>query len=139
MSDKDYPKPVVGVLIYNDAGEVLLWKSHKWTDKWVVFWGHLEWGESLIDAVKRETREETGLEIENVEFLSLQESIFSEEYHNPKHMIFLNYIAKALTNEVILNDEMQEYTWIKPEKAISELNLNKSSRIFVEGFYKKLS
>ena len=134
MSDKDHPKPVVGIIIYNDTGEVLLGKSSKWTDKWVVFWGHVEWGESLVEAVKRETKEETGLEIENVEFLSLQESIFSEEFHKPKHMIFLNYTAKALNNKVVLNDEMQEYVWIKPEKALLELNLNKSSKIFLEKF-----
>lgn len=137
MSHTDNPKPVVGILIYNDAGEVLLWKSRKWTDKWVVFWGHVEWGESLLDAVKRETREETGLEIQDIEFIGLQESIFSEEFHKPKHMIFLNYAAKAITNEVILNDEMQEYAWIKPEKSLSELNLNASSRIFIQSFIDK--
>ena len=92
-----------------------------------------------MEAVKRETKEETGLDIENVEFLDLQESIFSEDFHKPKHMIFLNYTAKALGNKVILNDEMEEYTWIKPEKALLELNLNASSRTFIQKFIEKNS
>lgn len=90
-----------------------------------------------MEAVKRETKEETGLDIENVEFLDLQESIFSAEFHNPKHMIFLNYAAKATTSEVILNDEMQEYAWIKPQNALLELDLNASSRIFIQRFIDK--
>ena len=44
MADQIFPEPTVGVFIFNQAGEILLLKSHKWPGKYVVPGGHVELG-----------------------------------------------------------------------------------------------
>ncbi len=108
---KKYPEPTVGAVIFNPAGQVLLCKSAKWNNKYVIPGGHIELGEGMEEALKREILEETGLDIYDIELISLTESVYSENYHQQKHFIFIDYICKTNSNQVILNDEADEYVW----------------------------
>lgn len=55
-------------------------KSHKWIGKYVIPGGHVELGERIEDALKREIKEETGLDIYDIEFICFQEFIYSEQF-----------------------------------------------------------
>ena len=70
MTDQVFPEPTVGVFIFNKAGEVLLLKSHKGPEKYVVPGGHVELGERLEQAAVREAMEETGLDIYDLKFIN---------------------------------------------------------------------
>ncbi len=102
----------VGVMIFKD-GKVLLGKSkasnnHK--DQEFSFpGGHLEHNESLIESVKRETREECGVEIDNVKF-SLIANI--REFY-PKHYIGFGFIADWKVGEpkVLEPDKFDNWDW----------------------------
>jgi nucleoside triphosphatase len=137
MNNKQFPKAVVGVMVYNDKGEIFLAKCKKWDDKWVVPGGHVEWGETLVECARREVKEETNLEVTDIELFNVQESIFSEEYHEKKHMVLLDYSCKATSNDVQLNDEIQEYVWIRPEEALEKLDIGKSAIEFINHFINK--
>ena len=63
MAKQQFPEPTVGALIFNPEGKLLLMRSHKWRDKYVVPGGHIELGEHIEDALKREVKEETGLDV----------------------------------------------------------------------------
>lgn len=134
MEEKQFPKVVVGVVIYNSSGEIFIAKGNKWDGRWVLVGGHVEWGETMEQCAKREELEETGLKIDKVEFMSLQESIFSPEFHKPKHMIFVDHCALCLGGEVVLNNESSEYVWIKPQEALASLNLGSSTKISIQNF-----
>jgi len=109
------PEPTVGGLIFNAKGEIFLMKSDKWRGMYCIPGGHIELGETLIDAVKREIKEETNLDVNNIEFHSIQDCIFSENYYEKRHFIFIDFICTAVSSEVILSDEGFEYMWVSPE------------------------
>ena len=129
-----YPEPTVGALILNDKGEILLAKSVKWKDKYTVPGGHIELGESIKEALKREIKEEVGLDITPVKFLILQEAVYPEEFHKPKHFVFIDYLCKAESSDVKLdNKEMQKYIWIKPEDSL-KLNITSFARTLINKY-----
>ena len=54
----------MGALIFNAAGEVLMVRTHKWSNLWGIPGGKIKWGEPSEDALRREIKEETDLEID---------------------------------------------------------------------------
>jgi nucleoside triphosphatase len=130
MSDQVFPEPTVGVFIFNRAGELLLLKSHKWFDKYVVPGGHVELGESLEAAAIREAKEETGLDIHDLEFICHHEFIHDPAFWKRRHFIFFDFAAHADSLDVTLNDEAEEHLWVKPEAAL-DLTLDSYTRLTV--------
>lgn len=137
MAEQVYPEPTVGVLIFNDEGKLLLVKTFKWFDKWSIPGGHVELGETLKDAVKREIKEEVGLDVEILDSLTVQEAIYSPEFWKKKHFLFLDFIAKCKNDRVIVDaDEIQSYIWVDPKKTV-EMDLESFTRKRVEEYLKK--
>ena len=92
---QNYPEATVGALIVNDKEEILLVRSHKWGRKYTVPGGHIELGEQSQTAVKREVREEVGLEVQPVRLLLIQEAIYPADYIKHEHYIFLDYLFRT--------------------------------------------
>jgi nucleoside triphosphatase len=124
---KRYPEPTVGAIIFNPEGKILLCKSHKWENKYVIPGGHIELGEKMEDALKREIFEETGLNIYDIKLISLKESVYSDTFHEKKHFIFIDYLCKTDSSNVILNDEAEEFAWAYLNK-IQEYDLGGFTR-----------
>ncbi|MGI0134469.1 MAG: NUDIX domain-containing protein [Candidatus Micrarchaeaceae archaeon] len=119
MNDQKFPEPIVGIFILNKKCELLLIESHKWPGLHIIPGGHVELGETLEDAVRRETLEETGLRISRPEFLCVQEYRNDGEFHVPRHFIFLEYKATAEGTEVTLNEEGHAYRWVPLKEALT--------------------
>lgn len=133
--NKQFPKPVVGALIYKDNGEILLTKSSKWGDLWQIPGGKIELGETSEEALKREIREETGLEIDNLEFNDFQDCVFPKLFEKKVHFVFIDYKARLAGGEIReKNREMTEHIWIKPEEALKKLKVNPSTKLAIERF-----
>lgn len=92
-SRQAYPEPIVGALVLNREGNLLLVKSHKWRDLYGLPGGHIELGEAMQDAVRREVKEETGLDVDQVDFLCFQEMVFDEAFWTKSHFIFFDFIC----------------------------------------------
>ncbi len=114
-----YPEVTVSAVIFNIQNEILLCKSHKWNDQYVIPGGHVEYGESMEDALRREIIEETGLEVYDINLLSLQESINSPHFHDQKHFIFVDYCCRTKQTDVQLNDEADSFVWVKPSSILT--------------------
>ena len=83
---QQYPEPTVGALILNKESKILLVKSHKWQNNYVIPGGHVELGETLQDTLKREIKEETGyLHDITKELGTLPGNSFKE--YSDKHLI----------------------------------------------------
>jgi ADP-ribose pyrophosphatase YjhB (NUDIX family) len=88
----------VGALIM-DGGKILLGKHVPerkgfWQGKWICPGGRLELGETIQEGVLREVMEETGLEVELVEFLLTFDRIF-EDSGVKNHVVYIDYLAKV--------------------------------------------
>ena len=112
--DRDYLESTVGALIFNKNGELFLMRSPKWSGLYCLPGGHIEWGETIVEAVRREVKEETNLDVEDLRFHSIQEAIESERYYQNKHFIFIDFVCSAVSDEVVLNEEGTEYAWVDP-------------------------
>ncbi|MBU2474441.1 nucleotide exchange factor GrpE [Patescibacteria group bacterium] len=123
QNNQKYPEPVVGPIIYNEKNEILLVRFYKWGEFWVIPGGHIELGETSKEALKREIKEETNLEIDNIEFLGWQDAIYPKYFFKKKHFIALNFCARMAGGEITKSDEMEEWIWIEPEKALKTLKI----------------
>lgn len=124
-----YPEPTVGAVILNAKNEVLLLKSNKWRGRYVIPGGHIELGEDMEDALRREIKEETNLSVHTVRLLGLQQCIYDEAFARRKHFIFIDFVCRTEEDDVILNEESEGYGWVPLEK-VDDFNL--------EPFTKKL-
>ncbi len=113
-----YPEPTVGGLVVNEEGKILLVTSHKWFDNYTLPGGHIEVGETMVEAVRREVKEETGLDVEVKEMLLMQEAIFAPEFYKRKHFIFFDFLCRSKDQRVKLDhEELQDYVWVYPGAA----------------------
>jgi nucleoside triphosphatase len=113
-----YPEPTVGALIFDPAGRLFLMKSHKWAGRYVVPGGHVELGETLEAALRREVAEETGLAIRDVRFVCTQEFIYDPAFWQPRHFIFFDFACRTGQTDVTLNDEAEAYVWATVDEAL---------------------
>lgn len=138
INEQGYPEVTVGVLVLNPEGKVFLMVSPKWKGNYSVPGGHIEYGEKIEDTAKREIKEETGLDIFDIQFLMVQECIFSEEFYKKKHFIFLDYIARAKDTKATLDGrEGTEYVWVTIDEALS-LSLNPYTKNAILEYKKKI-
>jgi ADP-ribose pyrophosphatase YjhB (NUDIX family) len=86
------PVVAVAAIVFDEVGCVLLVERARppGVGLWTVPGGKLEWGESLVAAVAREVREETGLV---VEVGALVEVV--ERTGDGYHFVILDYLARV--------------------------------------------
>lgn len=133
------PISTVGALIFNENNEVLMIQTHKWSDLWGIPGGKIELNESSMDALVREIREETQLEIEDIQFVMVQDSINSDEFYKSAHFLLLNYTCRVKGSlNVKLNDEAQQFRWVTLEEA-RNLPLNTPTRVLIDEVENNLS
>ncbi len=125
------PVGTVGGLVFDAAGRVLLVRTRKWSGLWGIPGGKIRYGERAVDALRREVREETNLEVNHVTFVMVQDCIRSREFYKEAHFLLLNYTARCVEPaEVRLNAEAQDHRWILPKEALA-LDLNQPTRTLV--------
>jgi phosphoglycolate phosphatase-like HAD superfamily hydrolase/ADP-ribose pyrophosphatase YjhB (NUDIX family) len=122
------PISTVGALIFNSAGEVLMIRTHKWSDLWGIPGGKIKWGEPSEDALRREIKEETDLEVEDIQFVLVQDCIHSKEFYRDAHFLLLNYTCRCQGEpRVRLNEEAREFRWVTMEAAL-QMEINQPTR-----------
>jgi len=104
----DNPLPVVAAIVEMD-GKVVLARNKEWPEKMFgLITGFLEKGETPETAVKREVKEELGLDAEIMEFVGVY-SFFE------RNQLIIAYQLSA-AGEIKLGDELAEIKWIPVDK-----------------------
>jgi len=138
LDDPNAPKansivPSVTAIVRNDAGDLLL--VHKTdNDLWALPGGGVDPGESVSDAVVREVKEETGLDVDVIEL--------SGVYTNPRHVIAyddgevrqqfsLCFRARLVGGELATSSETSEVTFV-PVNQLDRYNIHPSMQLRIE-------
>ena len=107
-------------MILNDRNKVLLGKRHSDPKKassllhgegtWTMPGGKLHFSEDLVEAAKREVHEETGLEVKNLEIISITNDIVPDA-----HFVTVGFLARDFEGEprVMEPDEITEWQWFR--------------------------
>jgi len=130
----DWRVIVVGV-IENSRGEFLICKKpiHRgvFPGQWALPGGGIEQGERMMDALRREIREEVGIEIDGVKPLFFKDGeypkLFQDGSQKEIYMIFLLFSCHALSEEVVIGEEFEQYAWVKGED-LGKFDLNEQTR-----------
>ena len=108
----------VGVIVLNEKGQLLLGLRNDDPEKadselhlegtWTMPGGKLEFGESFEEAGIRETKEETNLDVEDIEVIS-----FSNDKNQYAQFVTVGMIAKRYSGKVKIMepDEIVDWKW----------------------------
>jgi ADP-ribose pyrophosphatase YjhB (NUDIX family) len=99
---------VDAVIVMN--GSLLLFKRRNSpaAGQWWFVGGRINKGESFEAALRREVKEETGLEISSFRFINVYSRFLPE-----RHDITIAYLCKCQNGKIELNDEHSEYKLFK--------------------------
>lgn len=110
MDKENRPKVGVGVMIMKN-GKVLLGKRKGSHGAGEYAWpgGHFEYMESFEQCAKREVKEETGMEIQNIRFLRL----LNLKDYDPKHYVDIGLLADWKSGEpkVMEPEKTEGWNW----------------------------
>jgi len=125
----------VSAIVQNPQGAILLCKMPltrgAYPGQWAIPGGGIDEGETMYQALKREMREEVGLEIEAVVPYRFQDDTREKKMPDGTsrrvYMIHLVFDAKAVLDKVVLNDEFEMYAWVQPQE-MKDYDLNDATR-----------
>jgi mutator protein MutT len=114
-------QPILGVaaVIWNDRRQLLLIRRTKNPRKgqWSLPGGKVEFGESLEQALRREIREETGLEIDVLGLAGIAETIRDSDAGAPQsHFVLIDYSARAVSGVAVAASDATDATWFTQEE-----------------------
>jgi 8-oxo-dGTP diphosphatase len=134
LSRKLYPQlPIIGVgAIIIQEGKLLLEKRGHEPAKgrWSIPGGVVELGERLKVAVVRETKEETGLDVEVVDLAGVVDQIDVDDVGKVKyHFVIVDFHVKILGGSLQPDSDADELRWISLAE-VEEYDLTASFRRF---------
>ena len=107
--------PAVIMLITDGADRALLGRQHSWpARRFSTLAGFVEPGESAEQAVVREVREESGIEVGAVSYVASQPWPFPSS-------LMLGFYGQATSTEIILEYELAEARWVSLETIAAEV------------------
>jgi len=137
-----YPnRPIVGVgAVIVHEGKILLEKrkSAPGKGKWSVPGGLVELGESIEQAVIREVKEETGLEVEEPRLIDVVDDVSLDEKGAVKyHFVIVDYVINVMRGVPKAASDAEDLKWV-PFSKVEEYDLTKSFRAFFQRNRQKL-
>jgi 8-oxo-dGTP diphosphatase len=107
----------------NDYGEI--------SNSWDIPGGRTEFGEEPEAGLKREIKEETGLEVEEVKQILDASTVFKNE---EKHIIRITYLCTVKNANIKLSNEHTEIQWIKKDELKEVVFKDKILKKVIEKF-----
>lgn len=107
------PTPAAGVFVEYRGTYLLLKRGYAPKQgQWDLPGGYIETAEQPEEAVRRELREETGLEVTDIEILSSHNTLFGDTPEDSKQVLGIYYTCRAPSDQVKLSPENPEHKWV---------------------------
>lgn len=107
-------------VVENDKGEILLVKTYH--GGWVFPGGQVEVGENLIDAVVREIKEESGIDVKVEKLFAISSNTGINKGYNGVEKVptkvMMDFICTFAGGTLDISDENSESCWVKKDKAL---------------------
>lgn len=118
---REYPeRPVVGVgaVVWRGERVLLIQRGRPpRLGQWSLPGGAQHVGETLEEAIRREVREETGLELRSLSFLATVDLIERDPEGGVRyHYTLLDYTAEAPDGEPVPGDDAADASWFGPSE-----------------------
>lgn len=133
--------PAVNVVVENDKGEILMIRRTD-NDNWALPGGAIDLGESVTQAAIRETKEETGIDVEITGLVGI--------YSDPKHVIHYtsnNEVRQEFSillsgtsqgGDLTPSTESRRVEWIHPT-ILHRFDMDKSMRTRIDHYISGVS
>jgi mutator protein MutT len=130
-----YPELVVGALLVNRQGQVFVARFSKITGHYAIPGGHVEYGETVAQALVREMEEEVGLTPTRFHLIQVTERIRPPLYKDGHHhLVYLDFVVDGWEGTLQLDGvELSEGHWLLPEDAL-DLPLTHTTRRLIERY-----
>lgn len=135
---REYPEhPIVGVggvVIHRSRVLLIRRGGEPLKGEWSIPGGLLELGEELAQGVRRELKEETGLDVEPLEILAAFDRIFREGSRVRYHYVIVDYACRLKRGRLKPASDVLDARWVRredlPEYHLSE----KATSVILQGF-----
>jgi ADP-ribose pyrophosphatase YjhB (NUDIX family) len=123
---KQFPAHIVAVygIVTNDSNQVLLLK-HRGRGVWMFPGGQVEIGENLIDALLREAKEESGMEITVGRLYCLSSNTGTYQGYNGYGLIstkvVMGFVCSYVGGDFRESDETTEAVWVHKDEVLGKL------------------
>ena len=115
----EYPAtPVVGVgavVVRDDRAVVIRRRHDPHKGQWSLPGGRLELGESLVEAVRRELQEETGLDVQVGPVLEVFEWIERATDGIRHHFVIVDYLCTCRGGTLCAGDDAADAAWVRED------------------------
>jgi 8-oxo-dGTP diphosphatase len=123
-------RTVLKALITN-RGDILIGKKkektgHPISGEWHILGGHLEKGEEVEEALKREVKEETGLDVKIHQVIDVMSFSWKDEENDSIQIVFHCETEKR-TEEA--KDDLEELKWVSPTEITDYIHTEEAERL----------
>jgi 8-oxo-dGTP diphosphatase len=117
---REFPdSPIVGVggVIVRDGRALIIKRANEpYKGQWSIPGGRVELGETLAAAVRRELREETGLEIEVGPLIDVFERIQHDDGRVRYHFVIVDYVCRCVGGTLCAGDDAADAVWVRSDE-----------------------
>jgi 8-oxo-dGTP diphosphatase len=112
----EYPdRPVVGVggVVVSNGKVLIVKRAHEpRKGEWSLPGGRVELGESLVDAVRREIKEETGLDVEVGVVVEVFDRIHHHDGRVRYHFVLVDFLCAPVRGTLRAGDDAEDVRWV---------------------------
>lgn len=120
------------MVVRDDAVLLVQRASEPLKGQWSLPGGAVEVGETLVEAVQRELREETGLEVKVLDIVEVFERISHDPARRPRyHYVLIDYLCEPIAGTARAGSDVAAVVWAQSEE-LARYQLTEKATAIIE-------